>query len=68
MTTEEWKKVESDLLMLDCSVKLHIDGYEVWLVPARENMRIYITRLKHLSDITRFVLCVEECIDFRRHK
>lgn len=43
MTTEEWKKVESDLLMLDCSVKLHIDGYEVWLVPARENMRIYIT-------------------------
>ena len=42
MTAEEWKKIESDLLTLDHPVKLHIDGYEVWLVPTRENMKMYI--------------------------
>lgn len=43
MNAEEWKKVESNLLMLDHPVKLHVDGYEIWLVPTRENMKMYIT-------------------------
>ena len=43
MNAEEWKKVESNSLKLDHPVKLHIDGYEIWLVPTRENMKMYIT-------------------------
>lgn len=42
MTEEEWKEVENELLVYGYPIKLKIDGYDIFLVPTRENMNLSI--------------------------
>lgn len=42
MTEEEWKEVENELLVYGYPVKLKIDGYNIFLMAIRENMKLSI--------------------------
>lgn len=42
MTEEEWKEVENELLVYGYPAKLKIDGYNIFLMAIRENMKLSI--------------------------